>query len=129
MTYQRTRPPLAGTVTDVASAAINVVSDPCLFDAAKIVNQLHNIDSGTSGGPTVGIGLCSAMPTLNAVLWVKQNPWIVPVGIAGAIGLIGLVAYRMGQDSRPRVYKLATHSPAVNPARARRRRARARRRR
>jgi hypothetical protein len=92
--------PLAGGVGDVASAALNVVSDPCLIEVATLVNRLHISDSGPTGASGPGIGLCSAVKPLRAVAYVSERPWIIPLGIGSVMALLVGVGYMLGKGGR-----------------------------
>ncbi len=101
MGYKFTYPlGLSGGVTDIVSAASNVVADPCLFQVAQLLEEIHQAEQATPVVPQLaglgdssgvpGIGLCRAVPVLQAYVFVRKNP-IVGIGlVAGVVG--GLVA-------------------------------------
>lgn len=106
MSYIGNRTALSGGVTDVATAAVRVVEDPCLWEVAQLVLTLHELEQrpgplspvpkpGTPppvpSPPVKGIGLCTAVTPLKAVVYVKSRPWILPLAIAGIVGgLVGV---------------------------------------
>ncbi len=92
------------TLTTVGEAATNIVSDPCLLQVAQLVNQLHtggapSADGTPSGDGQPGIGLCSAVAPLEAVVWVSQNKWVFAVGALAVVGLFVGVGYKLGRRS------------------------------
>jgi hypothetical protein len=97
-----------GTVVSAVSA---VVEDPCLPKVSDLVLQLRALEkagaSAPSTGPkpppsppTRGIGLCHAVRPLEAVVWVRRRPWVLPLGGMAVIGgLVGL-GYLIGKKRR-----------------------------
>lgn len=90
MTYHRAHA-LSG-LTDVASAAVAVVGDPCLAEVSNLVVKLRASSAGPStpgqpaGPPTKGIGLCRAVKPLKAAVWLSQRPWVLPVAVTAIVG-------------------------------------------
>jgi hypothetical protein len=94
---------LDGTITDVSTAALNVVQDPCLLDVAKRTSRLADLfHKGEQPGPATpavrGIGLCSAVRPLKAVTFVAERPWIVPLGIVLLFGTLMGLGYIAGKE-------------------------------
>lgn len=98
-----------GGLSDIASAASAVVGDPCLSQVATLVLRLHAAQQPalpplTPGGPrpappppAKGIGLCSAVKPLQAVAWVSERPWVIPVGIVALFSGVFLAGYASGR--------------------------------
>lgn len=93
-----------GGISDVATVALHVVQDPCLFQVATLTDQLGTAikrlvpGAPTTGAGAPGVGLCSAVKPLQAAVFVAQRPWIVPVGLIAIVGgLVGL-GYLIGKD-------------------------------
>jgi hypothetical protein len=103
MSYQH----LSGIGT-VVSAVSAVVEDPCLPQVSALVLQLKALEKSSkpsapaapSGPPARGIGLCHAVRPLEAVVWVRKRPWVLPLGgLAVVGGLVGL-GYLLGKTRR-----------------------------
>ena len=109
MTYlPRPRYASLGAITDIASAAQSVVTDPCLGQVSAQLMHLHDLEQqplipgapATPTAPVAGIGLCSAVTPLKVLTWVKENPWVAPLtGAAIVGGLIG-IGYLWGKGRR-----------------------------
>jgi hypothetical protein len=103
--YKRSRAALGG-VGDVADAAVRVVTDPCLTQVAGLVLRLNKLEqpSSSSGGPpsppVKGIGLCKAVPAIKGIVWVRERPWVLPVGAFAIVGGLIALGYAMGRDRR-----------------------------
>jgi hypothetical protein len=102
-------PALAGVgdVVSAADAAYRVVTDPCLGRVANLVLELNRLEQpskpdGTPGPtPTVpGIGLCKAVKPLEAVVWVRKNPWSLPLAAGAIVGGIFLLGWSTGRGRR-----------------------------
>lgn len=103
-----------GGIADVAAAAGKIAEDPCLPTVTTLVLRLHALEQrgaqpstgtrpGTGTGtkppaaPVKGIGLCTAVRPLQAVVYVKERPWVLPLGALAAVaGLVG-VGYALGR--------------------------------
>ncbi len=109
-----------GGITDVLTAAQSVVTDPCLTQVANLVGRLHDLEqpsTGSGGPPVQGIGLCKAVSPLQTYIWIRERPWVVPVGAIAVVGgLIG-VGYLMAGGKR----SSSTAVARANPSRRRRR--------
>lgn len=116
-----------GGITDVVTAGAAVATDPCLLQVAQLVGRLHDLEQapvlpGLPAPPTTpirGIGLCKAVTPLKAVIWVRERPWIIPVGAVAIIGgLIG-IGYLMGSGPKRSSTRstMATKGGRVNPSR------------
>ena len=104
MSYTTRSPHALSGVTNVATAALSVVQDPCLFEVSKLVTQLRDMEKkrpAVPGAPTQpGIGLCKAVGPLKGVLYIKKRPWMIPLaGVAFVTGLVGL-GYVLGRTHR-----------------------------
>jgi len=106
MSYLRNPHALDG-ITDVARAAVSIVEDPCLPTVASLVLRLHAAEQPSRPAlpgqpkppprpPVKGIGLCSAVKPLRAVVWVRERPW---VGAAAAIAIVGGI-FMLGRASK-----------------------------
>jgi hypothetical protein len=107
---------LGGITTDVATAAAQVVTDPCLYQVTQLIQQLHEAEQapkilGVPTGakptaptkpppPVAGIGLCQAVTPLKAVIWVRKRPWVVPVGVVGVVGIFVGLGYLWGRSKK-----------------------------
>jgi hypothetical protein len=101
-----------GSVTTVVSAATAVATDPCLSRVAQLVLRLHQLEqaratspkpvgaTAVAAAPVRGIGLCQAVKPLEVVVWVRERPWVVPIGAVAVVGgLVGL-GYLLGRRRR-----------------------------
>ena len=86
---------------------VKIVEDPALpgliqrirviraFKAAKpsaIVGTLP-----LSGEPSIDTSfLAKYLPAVDAYIWVEQNKWVIPVGIAAAVLIPGAIGYLIG---------------------------------
>jgi len=96
MSYQRQQP-LSGIGT-VADAALAIVKDPCLFKVSNQVIELRDLEAkSTTGQPAPsgqpGIGLCKAVKPLEYAIYVRKNPWLLPVGGAVVVGGLIMLGY------------------------------------
>jgi hypothetical protein len=101
-----------GGVLDVASAAQAIVTDPCLSPVAQLVLRLHAAEQPKPPAPrpgvppppppppVKGVGLCYAVKPLRALVWVRERPWVAPVGLAVVLGGIFLAGVATGKRSR-----------------------------
>lgn len=100
---QRFGPGALGSISDVTTAVRDVVEDPCLFQVAKMVSRLNDLQqpSRPTGAPppprVKGIGLCSAVRPLQAVTFINERPWVVPVGLALVFGTVFGLGYLTGR--------------------------------
>ncbi len=103
MSYTTKPQALGASIGDVTTIATAVVSDPCLTQVATLARRLYDIEQASPTKPAApgvprppappmpGIGLCKAVTPLKAVVFVRERPWILPVGVIGIVGgLIGL---------------------------------------
>jgi hypothetical protein len=82
------------SITTIADAALHVVSDPCLMDVATRLEMLHDLEQGPTdpNAPpkpidlTPGIGLCKAVPALDAIIFFRQRPWVFLLLGAATVG-------------------------------------------
>ena len=86
-----------GDVATTVSAAAAIVTDPCLPEVSRLVLRLHALEQrpvkpgAPPPSPTLGIGLCNAVKPLRAVVYVKERPWVLPLGAVAVVGgLLGL---------------------------------------
>lgn len=102
------QPPLDGIADsfgDVGLALKSVAQDPCLFKVAGLALRLNQLEQAkpTKPGapaapPTKGVGLCSAVAPLNALIYVRQRPWVLPAaGLAIVAALVG-IGYAAGRS-------------------------------
>jgi len=109
MSYLQNNTALGG-IAVLGSALQDVAEDPCLFEVAALALELHALEQPSSPGsgppspPTKGVGLCGAVKPLNAVIYLKQNKWVLPAaGAALFLGLFGLGYFtgrKVGRRSR-----------------------------
>ncbi len=106
---------LQGTMDDIVAILSRVqavlptvrtiVMDPAFFDVAKRFQTLHEIEAakpGASQSDSVGVGLKQFLMPLDALIYVRRNPWALWAGLAGAVVIIGGIGYRLGQRKTPR---------------------------
>jgi hypothetical protein len=114
MGYMTNRQALGG-ITDVATAALRVVEDPCLYQVTDLVLKLHELEQRPSifkppstrppgpppppPPPVKGIGLCTAVTPLKIVVYVKSRPWILPLALAAVVGGLVGTGYLIGSSS------------------------------
>lgn len=111
-------------ITDVLTAAQSVVTDPCLMQVADLVGQLHDLEQTTPvpgappPAPVQGIGLCNAVGPLQKYIWVRQRPWVIPVGAVAIVGGLVGIGYLMAGGRRSSA--ASTSGARPNPSRRRR---------
>jgi hypothetical protein len=106
------------TAADVAKAAPGVVDavqgvvqDPYLKEFVCNVQRLKAIQAGQYPGPPCpptpgpidpkkGIGLGQAIMPLHVVIFLRQNPWVVPLLVGGIIGLPFFLGVAVGKRRR-----------------------------
>lgn len=93
------------------SAATKVVEDPCLTPVAMMVLRLNELEQERKptpalppgapkpppSAPAKGIGLCYAVRPLEAVLWVRERPWVLPLGAISIVGALVGLGYVIGR--------------------------------
>jgi hypothetical protein len=87
---------------DIAQSILNVATDPCLYQVAGQLNELHELHAGDTGpgGPVqakLGIGLCHAVKPLDAIIWARKNPWIFLALAGTVVGGIFVTGYKYGK--------------------------------
>lgn len=114
MSYVTPRHTGLGGFADVATAATKIVEDPCLPRVATLVLRLHELTPApaprpgqpkpppSSTPPKKGIGLCMAVKPLEAVVWMRERPWIVPVAGAAVVGGLIALGFAAGKRSSRR---------------------------
>jgi hypothetical protein len=92
-----------GSVASTVSAATAIVTDPYLPEVTKLVLRLRELEAkapttGTKpSAPTPGIGLRLAVKPLRAFVYLRERPWVLPVGAVAVVGgLVGL-GYLLGR--------------------------------
>ena len=113
-TRQRNRRALQGlgdltsSIEGVLGTGVNVVSDPYFNETLCHIGQLHAISTGaavtdcavTPAGLPGGVGLEAAQTPLRFYVYAKQNIWVLPLVVAGILGLPFLLGYEVGKDSK-----------------------------
>jgi hypothetical protein len=84
-------------------AGMAVIEDPYLPQVACEVLRLNAIQEGRRPGPKCpaprnpsskkGVGLSYAVKPLQAFVYARQRPWIVPAAILGVVGLSFAAGY------------------------------------
>lgn len=86
-----------GGLLSTASAASAIATDPYLPEVVDLVLKLKKSESsstGTSSGSTGrGVGLRNVVGPLRAFVKIQENPWILPVGVIGVVGIIFAAGY------------------------------------
>ncbi len=90
------------SATDIATAILNVGTDPCLGTVVDQLNTLHDLEQTPEvpgqpppppSPPKLGIGLCKAVPVLDTAIYAKKNPRLflfLGLGIVGGIFYAGM---------------------------------------
>ncbi len=90
------------SATDAAQGFLNVVTDPCLPTVGQLLLRLHELEAksaeanNTPVQPSIGIGLCKVVTPLKAVVFIRENPIVGAIGIAGFLGVFVGIGYRLG---------------------------------
>lgn len=89
------------TASDAAQGFINVVADPCLPTVGGLLFELHKLESDPNAPDepvqaSLGIGLCKVVPALKGVVYLRKNPIVAALGIAGFLGIFVGIGYKMG---------------------------------
>ena len=91
---------------DIIKTGTTVLSDPALPKIVGMVMELNSLEksaaaSGPSSGSTgQGIGLRKVVKPLELFVYYRKNEWILPVAVAGLVGLPFLLGYVVGKPSR-----------------------------
>ncbi len=99
------RAPLGTSATSVATNIAKVVTDPALPEVLSLIMQIKDTIPAAAPGSIVvgpaspGVGLSRAVVPLEAILYARKNPWVVPVGVAALFGLPILLGFVMGRAS------------------------------
>ena len=92
-------------VGPVLPAVKLVIDDPAFPQVIARIKTLHEIEASKpkapgAPAPPAGVGLDKAVPILDAVIYVRRNPW-APWLVGGLLLLATIgVGYRLGQRSR-----------------------------
>lgn len=93
----------------------SVLEDPALDAVVARVKTLAAIEKATPrAAPTTapvtapiattagkkGIGLSVAIRPLDLYIWYKNNKWVLPVGIAGVVLVLGGIGFTVGRLSK-----------------------------
>ena len=108
-----------GSAADILSAGLSVAADPCLPKVTSLLLRLRDLEAAstplrqvTSGATKpsgakppaapaeVGIGLCRAVKPLQAIVFVRQRPWVLPVGALAVVGGLVGIGYALGRRRR-----------------------------
>lgn len=91
-------------------AGMAIVEDPYLPQVACEVLRLNKIQEGRPPGPRCpkpinpkpnkGVGLVHAVKPLQAFVYARQNPWVVPAAVLGVVGISFGVGYWAGKRKR-----------------------------
>lgn len=113
MSYTRHPQQALGGIMDVARAASAIVEDPCLAPVTTLVLRLHAAEQpkaprpATPGAPrpappppAKGVGLCYAVTPLKALVWVRERPWVIPLGASAILGGLFLAGFATGRRTR-----------------------------
>jgi len=113
MSYLNTHHSL-GSSSGAISLAKDALEDPCLAKVTQLALTLDALlyppapakpgapkpGAPKPSRPVKGIGLCGVVKPLNAAIYLKRNPWILPAaGAALFLGLFGL-GYYTGRSRR-----------------------------
>ena len=97
---------LKGASSTVAPA-YHVLSDPALPMVAGRISSLHDLEAqqvsketGISPSKVKGIGLHRMVKPLDAYIWYRRNPWILPVALIGIRAIPFLLGYKKGRKKR-----------------------------
>lgn len=104
---------LRGTVDDIVAILnraqailpqVKVIAlDPAFPDVVTRVRTLYDglptTTSASSSGGSVRSKLATLIKPLDYAIYAQRNPWTVYAVLGGAVALIGLIGYRMGQRS------------------------------
>lgn len=87
---------------DAIQGALNVVTDPCLGDVARLLHRLHELEQKPGEIPTPveatpGIGLCKAVGPIKAVIFLREKPLVGAALIAGFLGIFVGIGYKYGR--------------------------------
>lgn len=109
-TFMRTQRPVATSGltewlqkgADILKTAGTVLNDPALPQVVGMVAELHSMEppSKPGGAPGPGIGLNTIVKPLQAFVFYRKNTWVLPVAVAGLIGLPFFLGYTFGRSRK-----------------------------
>jgi hypothetical protein len=87
---------------------IDVVEDPALpeiIQRIRIIRKLKKLPvtapiKQLGGNETDASLLRKYLPAIDAYIWVEQNKWVIPVGIATALLIPGLIGFLIGRVTK-----------------------------
>jgi len=90
---------------EILKSAKTVLDDPALPEVTGMVFELNQMEkkgakAGEPGVPSKGIGLRTVVKPLRAFVFYRKNTWILPVAIAGVIGMPFLLGFVFGRRGR-----------------------------
>jgi hypothetical protein len=112
----------AAPVTSATQAALRIVDDPYLQEAACEVLRLSNVVRTRQAGPPCprtnpafrgsprGVGLEHAVGPIRLLILHQERPWLLPVVALTLLGLVYAAGYESG---RARGKRSTTPAPAV----------------
>lgn len=78
----------SGTLQEGVTAISNIMADPALPRIQYLIGELNRVDPEPSG-----IGLKDIVKPLQAYVYTKRNPWVVPVVVVALLGIPLLAGY------------------------------------
>lgn len=106
---------LRGTIDDIiaifnrvqnALPTIKAIAlDPAFPQVVTRVQTLYDLaptSTTTTSSGTYTSKLAVLIKPLDALIYLRRNPWAFWLGAAGIVAVIGGIGYRMGQRSAPR---------------------------
>jgi len=112
---------LGDFISDLEAASVSgaeITTDPCFQQVIGLTQQFLASfppappSTGPAVGPTFqpgGVGLCSAVTPIKLAIWVNQNRWSIPVGLAMFLGLFVGIGYKVGR-------RVERHKPSTTAA-------------
>lgn len=87
---------------DAVTSAAAIIQDPALPKVLQLIVQLNKIEAASSGksGTSAGVGLSTIVLPLRGYVYAKQNPWVLPLGVAALLGIPMALGYTLGKRSK-----------------------------
>ncbi len=82
-----------------------IVLDPAFPQVVQRIQTLYDMAPSTGMATSSGVyqsKLANLIKPLDAVIYLRQNPWAFWLGVGGVIAVIGGIGYRIGQRRAPR---------------------------
>lgn len=99
------------SIADIATIGTSVATSPNFATLLSLVKQVQALPSYGGGGSStpetaaqtaadINADLGEAIPWVRRYIYVRQNPWVIPVGVAAAVAVPVLIGFLLGRSGK-----------------------------